>query len=61
MHELIEHYDLEIHCSNVNGRSYKYQLYCDNIQEVTRVLITFKPKRNYHIIGVFCSLVNRWI
>ena len=54
-------YDLEIHCSNENGRSYKYQVDCNNIQEVTRVLITFKPKRNYHIIEVFCSLVNRLI
>ena len=61
MDELTEQYDLEIHCSDGNGRSYKYQVDCGNIQEVTRVLITFKPKRNYHIIEVFCSLVNRLI
>jgi len=56
-----EIYDLEIHCSNGNGRSYKYNVDCENMQEVTRVLITFKPKRNYKVIEVFCSLFNRLV
>ena len=56
-----EIYDLEIHCSNENGNRYKYNTECDNMQEVTRVLITFKPKRNYKVIEVFCSLVNRLV
>lgn len=56
-----EVYDLEIHCSNGNGISYKYNVDCDNMQEVARALITFKPKRNYKVIEVFCSLVNRLV
>lgn len=56
-----EIYDLEIHCSNENGGSYKYNVDCDDIYAVTRALLTFRPKRNYKVIEVFCSLSNRLV
>lgn len=54
-----EIYDVEIHCSNGVGKEYVYQRDCETMVDVTRMLLTFEPKKNYHVIEIFCSLRTR--
>lgn len=54
-----EIYDVEIHCSNGAGKECVYQRDCETMVDVTRMLLTFEPKKNYHVIEIFCSLRTR--
>lgn len=54
-----EIYDVEIHCSNGAGKEYVYQRDCETMVDVTRLLLTFVPKKKYRVIEIFCSLRAR--
>lgn len=54
-----EIYDVEIHCSNGAGKEYVYQRDCETMVDVTRMLLTFEPKKKYRVTEIFCSLRPR--
>ena len=54
-----EIYDVEIHCSNGAGKEYVYQRDCETMIDVTRLLLMYTPKKNYHVVEIFCSLRAR--
>ena len=49
---MIQKFYVSIHQMNEKGQKKKFETECDSLQDLGRLLITFKPTRNYEVIGV---------
>lgn len=50
--EMKKVYKVTIVCANEKDKTYEYEEYCDEKMDMVRLIMSFKPKRNFEIVSI---------